>query len=156
MPAWDYEVEEALEENVTIMNSLGPVRFITGAQGRVGAVEFKRCTAVFDEQGRFNPQYDEDDLTTMEADHVIVAIGQVAELEFAKTQSLPITPRGGLEADPVTLQTPVPWVFAGGDLFYGPKSVVDAVACGKEAAESMHRFIQGEDLAADREKAIYV
>ncbi len=152
MPAWDYEVEEALEEKVTIKNSLGPVRFIQREEGGVGGVEFKRCTAVFDDQGRFNPQYDEEDLTTIDADYVIVAIGQMAELGFAETQSISITPRGGLEADPVTLQTPIPWVFAGGDLFYGPKSVVDAVACGKEAAESMHRFIQGQDLAADREK----
>ncbi len=47
---------------------------------------------------------------------------------------------GGLAADPVTLQTPIAWVFAGGDAFYGPKSVVEAVACGKEAAESIHRY----------------
>ncbi|SLM27548.1 Predicted heterodisulfide reductase/ glutamate synthase fusion protein HdrL [Desulfamplus magnetovallimortis] len=152
MPAWDYEVEEALEEKVTIRNSLGPARFIE-KDGAVCGVEFKRCTAVFDEQGRFNPQYDETDLTTIEADYVIVAIGQMAELEFAKSQDISVTPRGGLEADPVTLQTPIPWVFAGGDVFYGPKSVVDAIACGKEAAESMHRFIHGEDLAADREKS---
>ncbi|MBF0234648.1 MAG: FAD-dependent oxidoreductase, partial [Desulfamplus sp.] len=102
----------------------------------------------FDEQGRFNPQYDETDLITVEADYVIVAIGQMAELEFAKAQSISVTQRGGLDADPVTLQTPIPWVFAGGDVFYGPKSVVDAVASGKIAAESMHRFIQGEDLAS--------
>ncbi len=59
---------------------------------------------------------------------------------------------GGLQADPVTLQTPIDWVFAGGDAFYGPKSVVDAVACGKEAAESIHRFVNGQDLKEGREK----
>lgn len=158
MPAWDYEVEEALEEKVKIVNSRGPVRFIqkdastSDTNGFVGGVEFKKCTAVFDEQGRFNPQYDETDLITIDADYVIVAIGQSAELEFAKSQEIVVTPRGGLAADPVTLQTPIPWVFAGGDVFYGPKSVVDAVACGKEAAESMERFIQGRDLVADRTK----
>jgi NADPH-dependent glutamate synthase beta subunit-like oxidoreductase len=62
-------------------------------------------------------------------------------------QGIAISRPGGLEADPVTLQTPIEWVFAGGDAFYGPKSVVDAVACGKEAAESIHRFINGMDLA---------
>lgn len=154
MPAWDYEVEEALEEKVKIVNSRGPVRFIekdgsnSNTNGFVGGVEFKRCTAVFDEQGRFNPQYDETDLITIDADYVIVAIGQMAELEFAKSQEIAVTPRGGLSADPVTLQTPIPWVFAGGDVFYGPKSVVDAVASGKIAAESMHKFIQGEELAS--------
>ena len=151
MPAWDYEVEEALEEKVEIVNSLGPLRFIE-KDGAVGGVEFKRCTAVFDKEGRFNPQYDETDLTTITADNVIIAIGQMGELDFAEPQSISVTPRGGLDADPVTMQTPIPWVFAGGDAFYGPKSVVDAVANGKEAAESIHRFIQGEDLAAGREK----
>ncbi|MBF0389953.1 MAG: FAD-dependent oxidoreductase, partial [Desulfamplus sp.] len=148
MPAWDYEVEEALEEKVKIVNSRGPVRFIPKADtnDNVGGVEFKKCTSVFDEQGRFNPQYDETDLITIDADYVIVAIGQSAELEFAKSQEITVTPRGGLSADPVTLQTPIPWVFAGGDVFYGPRSVVDAVASGKQAADSMHKFIQGEDL----------
>ena len=151
MPAWDYEVEEALEEKVKIVNSWGPARFID-ADGRVSGVEFKRCTAVFDENHRFNPQYDEADLMTLGADHVIVAIGQMAELPFARQENIALTPPGGIKADPVTLQTPIDWVFAGGDVFYGPKSVVDAVACGKEAATSIHRFIQGEDLALDREQ----
>jgi hypothetical protein len=55
-------------------------------------------------------------------------------------------------ADPVTLQTPIEWVFAGGDAFYGPKSVVDAVACGKEAAESIHRYVNGLDLKEGRKR----
>ncbi|MFO7749526.1 MAG: FAD-dependent oxidoreductase, partial [Desulfobacteraceae bacterium] len=110
------------------------------------------CKAVFDEQGRFSPSYDEEDLTVLDADYVIVAIGQMGELEYADQEGVGVTARGGLEADPVTFQTPIPWVFAGGDAFYGPKSVVDAVACGKEAAESIHRFLNNEDLALNREK----
>ncbi|SLM28456.1 Predicted heterodisulfide reductase/ glutamate synthase fusion protein HdrL [Desulfamplus magnetovallimortis] len=155
MPAWDYEVEEALEEKVKIENGLGPARFIE-KNGAIFGVEFKRCTSVFDENGRFNPQYDPADLITIETDHVIVAIGQTGELEFAQTQSIPVTNHGGLAADPLTLQTSIPWVFAGGDAFYGPKSVVDAVACGKEAAESIHRFLRGTDLAAGRERQFLV
>ncbi len=151
MPAWDYEIEEALEENVKIVNSLGPAKIIeTG--GKTSGIEFKKCTSVFDDQNRFTPQYDENDLTAMEADNVIVAIGQSGEFDFADSESISITNRGGLDADPLTYQTPVPWIFAGGDAFYGPKSVVDAVACGKEVAESIHRFIQGEDLKEGREK----
>ena len=115
-------------------------------------LSLKRCTAVFDENRRFNPQYDPTDLIRLDADHVIIAIGQMAELPFAEKEAIALSPPGGIVADPVTLQTPVPWVFAGGDVFYGPKSVVDAVACGKEAAESIHRYIQGEDLAKEREK----
>jgi len=151
MPAWDYEIEEALEEGVKIVNSLGPLRFL-GIDGKFDEVEFQECTSVFDENGRFRPQYDDCKLTSYEADTVIVAIGQMGLLEFADREGIALTPPGGLEADPVTLQTPIDWVFAGGDAFYGPKSVVDAVASGKTAAESMHRFINDKDLKENREK----
>jgi heterodisulfide reductase subunit A-like polyferredoxin len=151
MPAWDYEIEEALEEKVKIVNSLGPIGFY-GTNGRVNEVAFQECTAVFDENGRFNPQYDDCKLTSHDADIVIVAIGQSGELAFAEKEGISLTPPGGYEADPITLQTPIDWVFAGGDAFYGPKSVVDAIASGKIAAESMHRFINGLDLIEGREK----
>jgi heterodisulfide reductase subunit A-like polyferredoxin len=151
MPAWDYEIEEVLEENVKIINSLGPAKII-GKNGKTSGIEFKKCTSVFDDQKRFNPQYDEKDLTTIDTDYVIVAIGQSGEFGFSDSESISVTNRGGLDADPLTFQTPIDWVFAGGDAVYGPKSVVDAVACGKEAAESIHRFIQKEDLTKDREK----
>ncbi|MCK5695801.1 MAG: FAD-dependent oxidoreductase, partial [Desulfobacula sp.] len=139
-------------EKVKIINSLGPLRFL-GIDGRVDEIEFQECTAVFDENGRFSPQYDDCQLTSYEIDTVIVAIGQMGELDFADKEGISLTPPGGLEADPVTLQTPIDWVFAGGDAFYGPKSVVDAVASGKIAAESMHRFINGEDLKEGREES---
>ena len=149
MPAWDYEVAEAVEEDVRIMNSLGPRRFLH-EDGRLSGIEFKRCTAVFDETGAFNPRYDEDDLTRLEADTVIVAIGQAADLSFSRTEGVPSTPRGGIEVDPLTLETPVEGVFAGGDVCYGPKSVVEAVACGKEAAISIERYLSGRDLREGR------
>ncbi len=151
MPAWDYEIEEALEEHVAIINSLGPKRFV-GKDGIASGVEFKRCTRVFDENRRFAPQYDESELTVIPADTVIVAIGQMADLTFAQSQNIQTTRPGGLQVDPVTFQTPTEGVFAGGDVVYGPKSVVEAVACGKEAAESIHRYINGLDLKEDRTK----
>ena len=151
MPAWDYEIEEALEEGVSIINSLGPNQFLQN-EGRFSGAEFKQCTAVFDENGNFNPSYDETDLTLLEGDTVIVAIGQAADLSFAEKDGIAVTPRGGLEADPVTLETPLQGVFAGGDVFYGPKSVVEAVASGKEACESIHRFLNDLDLKSNREK----
>jgi heterodisulfide reductase subunit A-like polyferredoxin len=151
MPAWDYEIEEALEEGITIVNSLGPNRFI-GKDGRLTGIEFKSCTAVFDENGAFNPQYDATALTAMDAETIIVAIGQAADLSFATKEGIAITKRGGLEADPITLETPVEGLFAGGDVLYGPKSVVEAVECGKEAAESIHRYLNGIDLKEDRKK----
>ncbi len=121
MPAWDYEIEEALEEKITIINSLGPKSFLE-KDGQLAGIEFKRCTDVFDKNGAFNPRYDETDLTTIDADTIIVAIGQAADLSFAEKESIPISRKGGLEADPLTLETSIQGVFAGGDVLYGPKS----------------------------------
>ncbi len=150
MPAWDYEIQDALDEGVKIINSLGPKKF--SGNGTIEGVEFKKCKSVFDVNGSFNPQYDESDIKAYEADDVIIAIGQSAELEFTDKQKIEVTRQGGLSADPLTLQTPLDWVFAGGDVVYGPKSVVDAVACGKEAAISIDRFINGENLIDGRDK----
>ncbi len=152
MPAWDYEIEEALEEKVRIVNSQGPLRFYGDDKGRVNEVSFQECTSVFDKEGRFNPQYDDCKLTSYETAMVIVAIGQMGETGFADKEGISLTAPGGYEADPVTLQTPIDWVFAGGDAYYGPKSVVDAIASGKTAAESIDRFINGRDLAQGREQ----
>jgi heterodisulfide reductase subunit A-like polyferredoxin len=152
MPAWEHEIEEALEGEIKIVNSFGPKEFFIDKNKRVSGIEFKTCTAVFDENRRFNPQYDDNACQPFFGDTVIVSIGQSTNLEGIKEQGIAISRPGGLEADPVTLQTPVEWVFAGGDAFYGPKSVVDAVSCGKEAAESIHRFINGMDLKEGREK----
>jgi len=151
MPAWDYEIEEALEEGVHISNSLGPKRFIE-KNGEFSSVEFMACTSVFDDRGRFNPEYDETDLSTLEGETVIVAIGQTADLSFAAKEGITTSKQGGLQADPITLETPLEGVFAGGDVFYGPRSVVEAVECGKEAAESIDRYVNGLDLKEGRER----
>jgi heterodisulfide reductase subunit A2 len=151
MPAWEYEIIEAVEDEIRIVNSFGPRNFHID-KDRVSGIEFKSCKNVFDENGRFNPEFDENVCETFHCDTVIVAIGQSANLDGIKDQGIAISRPGGLEADSVTLQTPIDWVFAGGDAFYGPKSVVDAVACGKEAAISIHRYINGMDLREDREK----
>jgi len=151
MPAWEYEIEDALEEGVKIINSLGPKRFLD-REGKLTGIEFKRCTAVFDEKGAFNPQYDENDLSSMDADTIVVAIGQAADLSFSDSEGVSVTPRGGLKADPLTLETPIEGVFAGGDVLYGPKSVVEAVECGKEAAQSIDRYLNGIDLKEGRER----
>jgi len=150
MPAWEYEIIEAVEDEIKIVNSFGPRNFHID-KDRVSGIEFKSCKNVFDENGRFNPEFDENVCETFHCDTVIVAIGQSANLDGIKDQGIAISRPGGLEADSVTLQTPIDWVFAGGDAFYGPKSVVDAVACGKEAAISIHRYINNMDLREDRE-----
>jgi len=154
MPAWEYEIIEALEDDITIVNSFGPRNFhIDNDKQRVSGIEFKSCKRVFDENGRFNPEFDDNVCEIFHCDTVIIAIGQSANLDGIKDQGIAISRPGGLEADSVTLQTPIDWVFAGGDAFYGPKSVVDAVACGKEAAISIDRYINGKDLREGREKS---
>ncbi len=152
MPAWEYEITEALEDDIEIVNSFGPRNlFLDNSNTNISGIEFKSCTQVFDADGRFSPEYDEGVCQTFNADTLIMAIGQSADLEGITDQGIAVSGPGGLEADPVTLQTPIEWVFAGGDAFYGPKSVVDAVACGKEAAISIHRFINDMDMKEDRE-----
>ena len=149
MPAWEHEIREALEEGVQIINGFGPDRFLKQG-GLLSGIELKRCTSVFDEKGVFDPKYDGTDLSTIEADTVIVAIGQAADLSFADQEGIVVSPEGRLEADPLTLQTPVAGVFAGGDAFHGPKSVAEAIGSGKEAAISIERYLKGLSLTAGR------
>jgi len=150
MPAWEREIEGAIEEKVEIVNALGP-KSIQGKDDKVTGVAFKRCTSVFDENHCFNPQYDEGDLQTLPADTVILAIGQSGELDFAKGQDIPISAGGGLQAEPITFQTALKWVFAGGDAVYGPESVVEAAASGKKAAMGIDRFINGLPVEPDED-----
>jgi heterodisulfide reductase subunit A2 len=126
MPAYDFEVEEALAEDVSLHDSWG----IRGFRG--DAVELKRCVAVFDAEGRFAPRYDEAELAELPFDVAIVAIGMRRERDVA--------------VDPVTLQGAEPWLFAAGDVVTGPTKIVDAVAAGRRAAAMIDRFLRGESL----------
>jgi NADH-quinone oxidoreductase subunit F len=145
MPAWDEEVYEAIDEGISLHNSWGPVRLI-GQGGRFQAVLLKRCTSVFDKEGRFRPLYDESVQTTFEADNVILAIGQEADLDFAGQEGLEIGLGGGIEANKVTGETHLPGVFAGGDVVHGPRIAIDAIAAGKRAAVSIDCFLKGEEI----------
>jgi ferredoxin len=138
-----------LEGGVKIMDGRGPNKFIE-KRGRLFGVEFKRCIDVCDSSGAFNPRYDETDLTRLEADTVIVAIGQAAALSFSNKEEIALSPEGYLKADPVTLQTPIEGVFAGGDAYHGPRTIVEAIGSGREAAISIDRYIRGLSLTADR------
>ena len=149
MPAWKDEIRTAMEEGVKIINGLGPNKFLQ-KDGKFSGIEFKRCTSVMDADGRFNPKYDETNLTTLEGHTAIAAIGQAADLSFSETQGISVSSAGGLEADPVTLETPIKGVFAGGDAFYGPASIAEAIGSGKEAAVSIDRYIKGRDLRLGR------
>ncbi|HEX7474478.1 MAG TPA: FAD-dependent oxidoreductase, partial [Dehalococcoidales bacterium] len=152
MPAHSWEIEEAEEEGIQVINSWGP-KEIFGQNGKVADIEFMRCTSVYDKDKRFSPTYDEKVTTKFECDNIIIAIGQATDLAVLPKDSKIKTSRGGLiMADPLTLATGEEGIFAGGDGVTGPKSAVEAIAHGHEAAISIERFLSGFDLAKDREK----
>jgi NADPH-dependent glutamate synthase beta subunit-like oxidoreductase len=156
MPALDEEIREAEEEHIVIHNSWGPKR-ILAKDGKVCGVEFKRCVSVFDENKKFNPRYDENDTLTVEADYVLLSIGQSIEWGgIAADSRIEFNPNNTIKADPFTLQTAESDVFAGGDAFTGPRFAIDAIALGKEAAVSIHRFVQpGQSLVIGRDRREY-
>lgn len=154
MPATDDEIREALDEDIAIQNGWGPKEIIKTSEGRVQAVVFKKCTSVKDETGKFNPQYDEADTVTVDCEHIIFAIGQSIEwgglLEGSKVEfwhgNYPV-------ADGLTYQTAESDVFVGGDVYTGPKFVIDAIEAGKNAAESLHRYVhEGASMTIGRNR----
>jgi heterodisulfide reductase subunit A-like polyferredoxin len=143
MPAYPEEIEATLVEGIKIRNGWGPRRIL--GDGSVAGIELKRCTQVFDEEGHFNPVYDENDLISIDADQIIIAIGQKNDDAFLEHVGARIE-QGNFKADPVTLETSIEGVFAGGDTVSGPASIIEAVAAGKRAAESIERYLKGQDL----------
>jgi heterodisulfide reductase subunit A-like polyferredoxin len=147
MPAYSDEVTATLEEGIAIHNGWGPRRIL--GEINVESIELKRCIRIFDEKGRFNPVFDDDDLMTLKADHIIVAIGQMIDDKIIEHLGVE-TDRGCIKADPVTLETSLEGVFAGGDAVSGAASVIESVANGKRAADSIERYLKHEDLRTPR------
>jgi len=145
MPAHEWLIEEAVEEGVILNVSWGPKRILGDGNGVTG-VQLVRCTSVFDHEGRFNPSFDEAETVSIEADMIIIAIGQASDLSFLDEKSAIHTPRGVIEVNENTLQTGAPKIFAGGDVVSGAASVIEAVAMGRNAAASMDRFLGGDGV----------
>lgn len=144
MPASVDEISETLEEDIAICNSWGPKEIIKDENNKVKAVVFKKCIRTVDpETKKFSPLYDEDETMTLDADNVVFAIGQSIEwgglLKDTKVEfwhgNYPV-------ADALTYQTAQPEIFVGGDVYTGPKFVINAIEQGKCAADSLHRFVQ--------------
>ncbi len=156
MPALPDEIAEAEEDKVSFHNGWGPKRILT-EDGKVTGVEFKRCISVFDEDQHFAPKYDENDTITVEADTVLLSIGQTIEWGGLLSESKVELGRGGTaKADSLTLQTSEPDVFVGGDCFTGPQFAIHAIAAGKEGAISIHRYVQpGQSLVFGRDRREY-
>lgn len=141
MPALPEEIELAESEGIAIEGGWGPKEILT-ENGKVTGIVFKKCTQVKNAEGRFDPKYDENETMTIECSNVILSVGQMTVwgdlLEGENVEFRGPAP----VADKVTFQTTVPDIFVGGDMFYGPRFAIDAIACGREGAVSIHRFVQ--------------
>ena len=152
MPASLEERMEAREDGVVLNPGWGPLK-VTGEKGKVKGIAFKKCVSVFDDQHRFAPTFDETQTIALEADLVIFAIGQTVVLKDLLKDTKVEFFRGVYPvADKLTLQTAEPDIFVDGDVFTGPKFAIDAIATGKEAAESLHRYVQGGHMTIGRNR----
>ncbi|QUM76579.1 FAD-dependent oxidoreductase [Moritella sp. 24] len=156
MPAHAEEVQEALDEDINVNNAWGPKRIVT-LNNRVVGVEFRKCISVLDENGRFNPRYDENNTKIVNADHVLLSVGQAMDWgNILENSNIALNPNQTIPADATTYQTDEPDVFAGGDVVTGPRFAIDAIAHGKEGAISIHRYVQnGQSLVLGRIRRDY-
>lgn len=147
MPAYKEEIEATLKEGISIRNGLGPNKIM--GNGSVTGIELKQCVSVFDENGKFKPVYDEKKLTRVKTDQLIIAIGQMTDSHLTDHIGVELQ-RSFFKVDPVTLETSEKGVFAGGDNASGPASVIEAVAAGKRAAESIGLYLTGNSMRSVR------
>ena len=141
MPASKEEIAEALEEGIELNCGWGP-KEVLEEDGKVAGVVFKKCIRVLDEQGRFSPEYDEEQTVTIPCKHVIFSVGQAIEWgDMLDNLDLKRRPNGGALADKLTYQTSEPDIFVGGDVYTGPRFAIDAIAAGREGAISLHRYV---------------
>jgi len=144
-PAWPWEIEEAEEEGIETIHRRGPKRIVE-ENGKVKGIEFKKVTRVFDEQGRFSPEYDESDVLALECDTVIFSIGQRSDNDFAEGSDIRFTDRGRLVFDNETAQTSARDIFACGEVVTGPGAAVQAVANGHRVAKAVAQYLQGKPI----------
>ncbi len=142
MPADKREIEEGEEEGIHLHNGRGP-KAILEKKGKAYALRTVRCTTVFDATGRFNPQFDDNDVADIEADTIMFAIGQTSDLTFLAPEDGIASERGLIKVNPETYQTTAPDVFACGDVAHGPKLFINAIASAQIAARSMHDYLRG-------------
>jgi len=144
MPAFPAEIKEALEEGITIMDCWGPRRILRNGD-RGFQIELSRCLKLYDDSGRFCPQLDDACGLAPSAETVVVAIGQQPDVPVLPADMNP-SAHSRMPIDILTLQTERSKIFAAGDMVSGPRSVVEALAQGREAAISIGRFLSGEGL----------
>ncbi len=153
MPASLDEIEETLDDGITILNQYGPMKVVVDEANNVKKIVLKKCLATIDNSGKFNPMYDERDTIELDASNVIFAIGQTVEWnKLIDGEALELNGVYPI-ADSLTYQTSVKDIFVGGDLYTGPKFAIDAIEMGKCAAESINRFVhKGASLTVGRNR----
>jgi len=145
MPAFSEEIEEGVEEGLKLHPSLGPVRFVE-KNGRLAGLETIHCKSVFDAQHKFNPQFEAGTESVISCDTAILAIGQASDLSFLQpSDGVETTRQGTIKIDPNTLMSTAPGIFAAGDIAFGPRLIISAVADGKKAAEQIDRHLRGAE-----------
>ena len=151
MASSNHEIKGALAEGVKFNHAQAIQKIHTDENGRVSGVTLKKCLSMFDENGRFAPAYDEDDTRELKVDTIVFAIGQGVEAEFAR-EVLEQRPNSTFACDKDTLQsTKNEKIFVAGDASGESVIAIQALATGRRAAQSVIRFLRGEDLRSGRE-----
>lgn len=151
MASSNHEIKGALAEGVKFNHAQAIQRIHTDENGRVSGVTLKKCLSMFDENGRFAPTYDEEDTRELKVDTIVFAIGQGVEAEFAG-EVLEQRPNSTFACDKDTLQsTKNEKIFVAGDASGESVIAIQALATGRRAAQSVIRFLRGEDLRSGRE-----
>ncbi len=144
MPASPWEVEEALEEGIEFeFCGWGPKGVVVDDTGNVCGLECRECTAVFDDQGRFNPTYNDENISVATGDTIIFAIGQGAILDYLKEMNVDLNERGQLIVDRTTFMTSRKGVFSCGEVMQGPGPAVAAMASARSAAAAVAAYLEG-------------
>jgi NADPH-dependent glutamate synthase beta subunit-like oxidoreductase len=146
MPAHEFEIEETEVEGIEVLTRLGPKAIL--GNGHVSGLETLQVASVFDPDGRFNPRLIDGTESVLECDSVIMAIGQAPDLSWlSEDDGVELSPRGTIAVDRESLATSADWIYAGGDVAFGPRNLIDAIGDGRRAAASIHRSIAGGDAA---------
>lgn len=147
MLADEIEILEGEEEGIFRQNGYGPKEILT-ENNKVKGVVFQKVISIFDAEHRFNPRYDTNDTITLEADVVILAVGQRADITFinAERDGIKVNERGNIVCDPNTSETSADGIFLAGDIAHGARLMIDAIASGKKVARAIYQKITGIDL----------
>jgi formate dehydrogenase beta subunit len=148
MPAESQEIEEGAEEGIIRYNSWGPKEILVDDRGDARGVRFRRCISVFDENKQFAPKFDENEIMDLASNRVFLSIGQATDLSFIDSDDIALNERGQLKLSPTFTETEAEGVFAAGDVAYGPRLMIDAIASGKKAARRIYTYLKKKDISS--------